>query len=98
MMLAIDPSPPAYTAPAENPLAWIHGEPSTSQGDDGNIVAAILKDVAEHWFNRSEWIIEKSAGDEFDLAPVPLRIVDEMRVRYVEGGKIPPLPYPVDDE
>ncbi|MBX7135701.1 MAG: hypothetical protein K1X67_23785 [Fimbriimonadaceae bacterium] len=98
MMLAIDQSPPAYTAPAENQLARIYGELSTSQGDDGNIVAANLRNVVEHWFNRSEWIVGKAAGDEFDLAPVPLRIVGTMRVCYVEGGKIPPLPYPVDDE
>ena len=98
MILAIEQSPPAFTSRAENQLARIYGDISTSQGDDGGIVAANLRHVLTHWFNRSEWIVENHLQDEFELSPVPLRIVGTKRVHYVEGGKIPPIPYPIDDE
>ena len=38
------------------------------------------------------------AVDDFELVPVAIRVVGTMRVRYIDGGRIAPLPYRLDDE
>ena len=106
MILAAPPSPAAHAAPLEDELLRTFSELSISQGDDGRVVFANLASAASHWFDRPQILAEMAnrglvrpvAGDDFDLPPVPRQTVGVSRVRYAEGERIKPLPYPLDDE
>lgn len=98
MIVAIDQSPPAVVQSAESLLLHGFRDISTSQGPDGGVVRDNFRHALEHWFRRSEWLIANSGDGVFESTPVPVRIVGTIRVRYVDGGRIAPLPYPVDEE
>lgn len=106
MILVIDQSPAVQTVRLEDELLRTFSELSVSQGDDGRVVVENLATAARHLFDRplllaemaQRGLAERVASNDVDLWPVPRQILGSIEVRYVEGKRIAPLPYPIDDE
>lgn len=98
MMLVLEYSPPAYSLPAEDRLARLYDELSTSQGDDGRLVAETLRQALVHWFDRAQWLLDVPVNDDLELQPIQLRTVGTMRVTYRPGSRLRALPYDFGDE